>query len=157
MASFPDNLTDEQWQTAHVLGRGAGGVVNDDLDDIDLALFAAATNGASADGENGFDINADEDFARSGTAKSSQPSVRGLWTEIPVRDAGGDSRIGASTWAEVVAGAHAMDPGAEHRDMRGKHDRANTQKTVPWSVTGEAHLAKIQNASLLGESRCSSN
>eukprot|EP00965_Chrysotila_dentata_P185803 6134423-Pleurochrysis_carterae.AAC.1 len=47
-----------------------------------------------------------------------------------------------------------MDPGAQYLDLRGKHDRTNVQKTVAWEVTAANHMARIRNASLLGESRC---
>eukprot|EP00965_Chrysotila_dentata_P091245 3013097-Pleurochrysis_carterae.AAC.1 len=131
-----------------------------------MALFAAAStsgDGAAAFGENNLHIGADyfhpAAWGEPGVSHSAQPSARGsagCSSENPVSGAAADRTCnGAPTWANAIASAHAMDHGAQYCDMRGKHSRDSTQKTVPWPVTAEAHMAKIRNASLLGEARCS--
>eukprot|EP00965_Chrysotila_dentata_P046843 1554769-Pleurochrysis_carterae.AAC.1 len=48
-----------------------------------------------------------------------------------------------------------MDPGAQYQDKRGKYDRSLSKKHVDWKTAMASHAAKIQNASLLSEARCS--
>eukprot|EP00965_Chrysotila_dentata_P209736 6185479-Pleurochrysis_carterae.AAC.1 len=135
MASFPDIPRDGERQAARVVGTESGCTGYADLDEMDLALFAAATHpaGAVAGRNNGLDNDAVDELAGFDTAGSLQPSARELSADIPGCGAGNDAHTGASRWAEIVASAHVVDPGAQYCDMRGKHNRAGTQKTVPWN------------------------
>eukprot|EP00965_Chrysotila_dentata_P222215 6192822-Pleurochrysis_carterae.AAC.1 len=153
MAALPVvSSDDEEWCTA----KSLLGDRNKTLENAGLSKKEAAFFGTVV-GDSDVDCSCTEEPVlqaelHSGPASSS--SSVSTSTHLPSADAHQRDRQRTS-WAASIAAAHAIDHGAQYTDLRGKHDRTNTQKVVSWKVAACNHMAIVHNASLLGEARCS--
>eukprot|EP00965_Chrysotila_dentata_P184097 6078745-Pleurochrysis_carterae.AAC.1 len=163
MAALPVlSSDDEEWQTARVLHDRHLDGFSAELDDPDLVFCAAAcsTSSASVNDQTDAALLDGQNVTGRGSSSAATADLNHAQSSCHSRQNSQDtgSKSGdQAPWAAAILGAHKMDPGAQYHDMRGKHDRTNVKKTVAWKVTAANHMAKIRNASLLGESHCDSN
>eukprot|EP00965_Chrysotila_dentata_P237097 6201684-Pleurochrysis_carterae.AAC.1 len=148
MAALPViSSDDEDWKTADVLRARVRFPTQ--LNDAELALFAGACGGVSADEQeandgspgNGASLNSRRNQC-SAFVESEFPRRSDHAGRMKSQNASSSMSCRQSSWADAISAAHKLEQGAQYKDNRGKHDRTNTQKTVAWDMTAANHIEK---------------